>query len=361
MDKKSGSRIKIDTNPIYIEKYYLYLYKRLKEGFYQKRGFIINPKAKIKTSIEVVFPKVFEVLNEHFVFGKIFGANTSIKNYPMLLPQEDYERLKLGKWSDFSQRLKRKSGPKQVSDLEKILNAHSEFLFNFLTDINPIIAKYSIKIIPVNFGTRVSFFNNAKSKELLVTWRYDLPNNIAHVLEGIVSETVIMEVSQDDHKLYEDVMGWYEREAICDFLTIALLKKLNLKLEVKNFKGTVSSLKNRKVVVQDEEYLKSLGLENGDSSSKRSIMIKERLLHIDDKKVFLTEMETRFMNTILKNAPYAATFDEIAQNMWGEDSDKFSLYAISRTQANIRMKLRNLGHEDLLLTIRGKGVAINTK
>ncbi|MEN9389891.1 MAG: hypothetical protein RLY61_975 [Candidatus Parcubacteria bacterium] len=355
-----AQRFKVDTSPLYLEMYYIYLYKRLKEGFYQKRGFIINPKAQIKTSIEVAFPKIGEILKEESILGKIFEEHRQVKNYPMLLSTKEYKRLKEKKWPDFAGKLFKEPKLLKIKELEHILNSHSETIINFLSDINPVLKNYSFRIIPVSFGTRVTFFNNAKNKEILVTWRFDLPNSLAHVIEGIVSETVVMEATQDDHKLYEDVMGWYEREAICDFLTLALLKRLSLTTNVKAFKGTVSSLKQRDNVTQDPTYLKELGLDDSSSALSRNIIVQDRLLQVDDKKVFLTEMETRFMNTVLKNAPYAATFDEIAQNMWGEDSDRFSLYAISRTQANIRMKLRTMGYEELLLTIRGKGVAIKS-
>lgn len=358
MKSKQAPKIIIDQDPIHVEMYYLYLLKRIKEGFYQKRGFIINPKAKIKTSVEVVFPKLPNVLDNPII-KKSIEYYFEKKNFPFVFNEKEYETL--SQWQSFAEKLKVKPDAVQIKVLEKSLLTHQQEIYDFLVKIHPEVKNYTFRIIPVNFGTRVSFFNRPFNKEIIVTWRYDLQDSLSHIFEGIVSETVIMEGNTGDKNLFEDIMGWYEREAICDFLTLRLLKELKLFHLVETFNGTVKALKHRKYHSNaSEKYLLDLGFAGIKGSPERNIKIQERLLHIDDKKVYLTEMETKFMDTVLKNAPYAATFDEIAESMWGEDSERFSLYALSRTQANIRLKLRALGHEDLLQTIRGKGVAINS-
>ncbi len=354
---KAGSipKFVIENNPIYQEMYYLYVLKRLKEGFYQQRGFVVNPKAKTKSGAEVVFPKIDSVLSSPII-NKTLLHFEHLKNFPLRFTTQDYEHLK--KWDSFGPVLVGKNAVKQQKKLETLLKTHSKEIVVFLAQIHPNIKNYTFKVIPVNFGTRVSFFENPKTAEILVTWRYDMQNGIAQMLEGLVSQTIILEGKNSDTTMYKDIARWNEREAICDFLTVLLLKRLKLNHELKSFTGTVGALRSKPVnTMHDEKHLAEIGAA-ATKQHEKQLKIHDRLLHIDDKKVYLTEMESKFMEPVLKSAPYAATFDEIAASMWGEDSDKFSLYALSRTQANIRMKLRSLGHEDLLLTIRGKGVAI---
>jgi hypothetical protein len=247
--------------------------------------------------------------------------------------------------------------------LLEFLEKHSAVFLDFAESYGINKKTFKLRLVPVNFGTSKTFSYDASSNTLQITWRYDLKDSVLYVIEGFVSGLVSSEKSLKDTATFKNKQGWYEREAICDYLTVRMLYRLGLKDEIGKFNKTVDSLKSAhkyaKQRQESDKYLAELGFPNVKEVELSNIEIKNRVLFIGEKKLQLTEMEQKFMGTLIKSFPYAATFDEIASSLWGDDAEKFSLQALARIQSNIRLKLKALGYGQLLSTLRGSGVLLN--
>lgn len=344
----------------FLERYYLYLAKRIYERFYQDRGFVVRPRARLKTPGEVVFPKISNLLDDPRL-KKLFDSYSSLKSFPLWIDESSYKRLRF--WDDDLTALKVNVKKTQEEKLLAFFEKHRSVFLDVVRAYGLDSSSFKLRLIPVNFGTSKTFNYNPRHNTLQVTWRYDLEDNLLYVVEGFISGMVTSDFQYDDSATFTSKQGWYEKEAICDYLTIRMLYKLGLKDEASKFKKTVDSLKSiHKYIKQRQEsdkYLDSLGFSSGKQASLSNFEVKNRILHLGEKKLQLTEMESKFIDALIKSFPYAATFDEIATSLWGEDAEKFSLQALSRIQSNLRLKLKVLGYEHLLSTLRGSGVLLN--
>jgi len=345
------------------EQYYLFLLKRLRGYFYQDRGFVVSPKAILKSPAEVVFPYIEEVVQNNKIL-KWLNSYEKTQHFPLILSVDEYEKLNFRHL--FNQLLREKPvNKKQTEELRAFLTINKSALKRFAANYVQNVNNLKIVVIPVNFGTSKTFIYDVLENSIQLTWRYDLKNWKYYITEGFVSALVATDLRFRDTATVHNKHGWFEREAICDYLTKQLYSKLQITDPIQDVDETVQSLKNAKTLFKytenSEDYLRSIGIKTTPLLKPTHIKLKQRKLSIGSHSVILTSMEERFMESVLNSFPYASTFDEIAKYMWGDDSDRFSLYTISRTQANIRLKLKTIGHESLLVTLRGKGVLLNDK
>jgi hypothetical protein len=352
--------VEIVGDPEYAERYYLYLAKRIYENFYQDRGFIILPKACVRKPLEVVFPRsgIFSQDNRAL---KLFSAYAELKNFPLWVDRDLYSKIKV--WNIMDQI---SSTNPDVKDKEAVVNFfikyQQEFL-NYAATYGISTKTFKLMILPVCFGTSKTFSYDEKTNTMLLTWRYDLKGSMLYLVEGFISALVTSEKVHKDSSVFGNKQGWFQREAICDYLTVRFLHQLGLEHEVSLFNSTVKSLKSAPKYVKEREackkYLAELGVPNTKNLVISNVEINNRILTIGEKKLKITDMESKFMDTIIKAYPYAATFDEIALGLWGDDAEKFSLQALARIQSNLRLKLKTLGYDYLLATLRGSGVLLN--
>ena len=357
---KTDNYVEICHDFEYKERYFIYLAKRLYERFYQDMGFIVLPKAQLKTPVEVVFPRIVDFLNDPRA-KKLFTMYSASKNFSLLLDKSAYKKLKF--WDTLQHTLKTEVKSYEEKTVLDFFERHKVVFLDFAASYGVNVKTFKLKLVPVHFGTSKTFSYHALSNTLLITWRKDLKDNLLYLIEGFVSGFVSSEVRFEDRTTFNSKHGWYEREAICDYLTIRMLYKLGLKDEVSKFKKTVDSLKSAhkytKQRQESDKYLAELGFLSGKQATISNVQIKNRVLNLGEKRLNLTEMESKFISALISSFPYAASFDEIASSLWGDDAEKFSLQALARIQSNLRLKLKTLGYEHLLSTLRGSGVLLN--
>ncbi len=342
-----------------LERYYLFLAKRISERFYQNNGFIVLQRPKLKTPAEVVFPK-FGSLLEDVRLNKVFSLYSNMKNFPLWLDDSAYERCRF--WDSAQLDFKITIKPSNEKLILNFFRKHRSVFLDFAASYGANKSTFKLKLIPVNFGTSKTFSYNASSNTMLVTWRYDLKDSLLYVIEGFVSGFVTSEKQHRDGAI-KTRHGWYEREAVCDYLTIRMLYSLELREEVSMFKTTVGSLKTThkfaRLRQESDKYLAELGIPKAKDISISNIELRSRILFLGEKKLKLTGSESKFVNCLIKSYPYVATFDEIATSLWGDDEEGFSLQALARIQSNLRLKFKSLGYEYFLSTLRGEGVLLN--
>jgi len=330
--------------PVYREIYYLHLYNKLKAGFYQKNGFLVLPKAIIKSSAEVVFPYKEELVNQKDYVNADFVSNLDI---------EKYLKRRLGGKPLFT-------GELDSGRLEEFIKKYTksfEKTFEFLSP-KDLDANYTVKIIPIDLGTAGSFAfrKNAKGYDLILTFRVDL--NASYFVRCFVASLIIKKLNEQ-HTEEMDPIYWQKRQFLIDYIsTHTFISELFPHME--EHKETLKSLAQLEqfgdVVLESKTYLKKLGLEFAPS-----IHFDGNTLLIDDKKVYLTDSEKKVFQLLYSNMDHVITFDEIGYALWKDNEEKFSLYTISKFISNIRKKIKDEGVlRELIYTSRGKGVLLAT-
>jgi DNA-binding response OmpR family regulator len=79
--------------------------------------------------------------------------------------------------------------------------------------------------------------------------------------------------------------------------------------------------------------------------------------YFKDAEVFFTVKEFSILEYLMQNSGRIVSQEELLEHIWDEDSNLFT-QAIKVHISNIRKKLKGIGAEDLIVTIKGKGYII---
>jgi DNA-binding response OmpR family regulator len=79
--------------------------------------------------------------------------------------------------------------------------------------------------------------------------------------------------------------------------------------------------------------------------------------YIGDQKLVLTAKEYALLEYLVRNAGCVVSQEELLEHVWNDDANLFT-QAIKVHINNLRNKLKPLGKEDLIRTIKGKGYII---
>ena len=173
--------------------------------------------------------------------------------------------------------------------------------------------------------------------------------DISEIAEGIISS--YFRDIQD-----KEGLSWSESEATSDFL----LHHTKLKKLFKKYKGT---LQNVRTFQKDIEAIKSSKefLNRIKYSDTTELEILETNIYINGHLAAypFTLSETKILKLLLDKKKKICSYSNIAEIIWN-DSDSFSIWAISRLIYKIRNKLRQNGlSSDKLKTYRGKGFVLD--
>lgn len=337
----------LDEN-VYQVNYYLYLYKRLFDGFYQKAGFCVLPKPEISDPGIVIFPKKDINLNTNEIKlslqnlnnrGLILSEKVMYDNLDLQFEIPNYKKLDL---------FLKKSAPKLLKSSEGYIN---------LMPNNPKIKKIVFEVIPTYMGTAGTSSHLIKDGTLTlrVTYRSDLNTN--YLIESYVQALLIALQDLEFSNAEKSIFKWQKREAIIHFFlhNTKFSSLLNSKYDYKDTLVSIDDLKKwGKIINESNKYLTSLGL---DAVAK--IEINERMLRINDMDIYLTENQSKIMKALILNRGEIVDFDTIGDAIWKDDLDKFSMQALAKEISRIRQKIYDCGFSNnLIFTARKKGVLL---
>ncbi len=338
----------------YREMYYIYLLKRLRDGFFQKNGFIVLPNSKLKSSSEVIFPQ-----NNSTTLDKLTGfiLSSKSKDIPFKLSALKYSKVKPIKEILFPHN-------HEVRDLEKLLDAKKnevEKALDFLIPDKSKAKKVIFNIVPVDFGTICTFgYKEEKASiSLYMTFRIDL--DISYFLEALMSSIVVRNLNNktNNHATEDDSIYWQKREFLTDYLvhhTIVSKIVPNIKIHEETLVGINRARQLGEAVKESREYLAKLGL----SSDVLEMKIVGGMLIVNDAVLYLTKSEEKIVKLLISKKGEICSFDDLAKVLWENDADKFSAYALSRILSDIRSKIKSAGVlNDGIYTARGRGVLLN--
>lgn len=201
-------------DPLYTKMYYLYLYRKIKLGFYQSRGFVISPEAKLKNAAEVMFPRT-KWLQEKADY--IDTIATHLDNLFLhrffALPDETRDIDLVGIDLPIQG-----CNTKMKTEISNKIN--DPIMIEFL-DFLQISTNIKISVIPVSIGTSCTYTSKVEDETLCIysTLRVDLPYN--HLIHSIVGAVVLFssrEFEKNTDETQRSKSYWLKRQYLVDFL-----------------------------------------------------------------------------------------------------------------------------------------------
>lgn len=312
------------------------------------------------TEAERIIWTYYQIVNRFYLHKKWFVLPYPVSKNPRTIyfPKLNYSNIK-----NFSKKTinfySKETDKDLISEVSKLigdanLNFHKlqktwdMHANNFLENIDQLIPNIlshinEIEIRPTRYGTLSSGIN--KKNKVVVYIRQD--QDISHIAEGIL--IVLL-----DRDLESSEFLWEEKEAIIDFLFL----KTKLKRLFPKYTATLKLIRQKqqaKLFHDSLTYLKSFGV-----TDKRILQVINEGVYLNDRLIHLTKTEAKVVSQMILNEGKVVTFDEIADIIWGDDSDeKFSLYALTKTIERIRKKIEIQGmHSQIIQTKKGEGYMI---
>jgi hypothetical protein len=219
---------------------------------------------------------------------------------------------------------------------------------SFWNDLVNILGEKELKNIKIvefqitNVGSGGRTFITDNDTKIIVRNRKD-------ILPELMFSTLVMGVL----KLvgYKEDYAWEERMAIKSWIENSTVLK---KYFNHNFIPMLSNLRLKqqqgKYQLESQEYLKKLGI------YKEVSIDKEGDLIINGNHIGLSKNENSFLKVLNEYKGKIVDYDTIFEGVWGGDSEKFSLYAITKLVERVRNKMQKLGiSKDFITSVKGKG------
>lgn len=347
---------KLLTQPEYQKIYYLNVLKRLRQGFFQKNGFLVLPTATLRTPAEVVFPdldldkEAALALEEFFKLKEHSGYE-----FPFITPIEQFKKTDpfVNYPHEFFNRTL------AVLELEEITKKYQDS-FNkvaeFLLPDNSL--DVAISVIPVDFGTVGTFHPLSAQGKLtfLMTSRIDL--NPVGLFKTVIAAFITLNLNTRSDAEKESAY-WQKRQFLFDYMAnhTGFVKLFPDMGEYKEVLQSISQLAQLGTIVKaSRDYLKRLGLD-----FSPEIHFDGNVLFIDEKVIYLTDSEKAVFSVLYHNNGHVVTFDELGYSVWKDDESRFSMYTLAKFVSNIRKKIKDAGvMRGFIYTARGKGVLFAT-
>ncbi len=341
---------KLETQKEYRELYYLNCLNKLRHGFFQRNGFAVSPKAIMKNSAELVFPK-FRILAEKDKLEEFFRAGNENVIYPWGMVLTDYKKFGL-------------SIPELTAidiDLDSIetqFELKKRTLLDYLRLIG-VTKNVELMIFPVNFGTSKTFLysDKATSLQLSFTWRYDL--GIEELFSGVIPASILYKLDEasENFTLEKSSIEWAKRQYLIDFLSTqtSIGTAITHTSKISSTTYDLNALTQyATIMTATHKYLQELGFD-----VSVEFKLSNNVLVLNEQKILLTELEAKLFTFLAIKKNQICSFDEIGDVLWDGQDEKFSIYSISKHISNIRLKIKAAGYiNELIYVARGKGVLL---
>lgn len=308
-------------------------------GFYTKKGFVVLPQLGTERDGVVVLPDIglekIDNISEFLQRTKL--------NFPIETDKEFFVKV---------------VSKLEIDGVDEVIVSHiqkewekieGEF-WRVLRVLIPESVKRlkSLEIRVTEYGSVSSYkFLSELDNDLIVYLRKDA--GVSNLAEAILTGLVYP---------YVNTMGltWEEGEAVVDFaLKNSVLSKV-LGIYVPTLVG-LRNIKSREMLETSKKYLVGLGirLETSLKIANSRIELYGKLIEKD-----LTDKQSRLLRGLLESDKRLLTFDEMGIILWGDDENKYSLWALNKFIERLRNKLVNLGMSPYnLKTLRGRGCCLD--
>lgn len=202
----------------------------------------------------------------------------------------------------------------------------------------PKLSEIEITISPSLYGTVGSYWLGENS--IRVSPRYD--RSITG-LQKLVITALVHYYNYDPIDILEkNIEKWKQKQEDAAEIEKAVVKSKN----GKSFVKIIDTQFAGKLAQQSADYLERLK-----ASSKFEIKRPEKL----------TKSEKEVFGLMLRNKNKLVTFDQIADEMWGEKAyEKYSEYAITTLMKKLRKKIKEANNRNLLQAQRGVGYILHS-
>ncbi|EKD57346.1 MAG: hypothetical protein ACD_57C00339G0002 [uncultured bacterium] len=213
--------------------------------------------------------------------------------------------------------------------------------YSLLMKVVPRIARITVLMSPL--GTPSSYCPLKKRGNLFLNLTLRSDCGLPLLVYSLICSLYKITTQQ---KAELGTRAHYERQAVAKFI---------LRNDFKGPLGQVDAnqvLITKKMSQDSKAYLAKLGLGNH-PGSKTSVAA---LLNTGNGFSHLSVQEKKVLLTLLKHKNTLVTYDQLANVLWAEAEDKFSLYAIAKLLQGVRQKIRDMGiHNPVIKTSRGQG------
>ena len=330
--------INLSTDDHHLRVYYACLAYQAHNSFYQNRNFLVLPRLILGLFNSAIIPRTNWLINYsshpyqlNFLECDLFTPHLSQATYNSISIKPTWRSLNQIANYQFTQF-------KRISP--QVINF---FIQNF---IFTSIKNLDLTLLPVNIGTKGSFFSHYTHQhlQLLITVRSDVP------LVFAVDTLISLLVSDLLNRQYEQPTDlWKIREEIGEFILYHshLSKLVNLTEHQKTLTSLYTNQSHQLKYFQlSQKYLNEIH-----APSYSSIIIDQEKL-----KTILSPSEFLICQHLINHSHKIITYDQLSQILYGQNwHDKFSLQYLAKTVENIRKKLSSQGYQPHILTQRNIG------
>jgi len=114
---------------------------------------------------------------------------------------------------------------------------------------------------------------------------------------------------------------------------------------------------SKELLVRIEALLRRSGVTSSDKVKFRDMVLdlQRHTLHIDEKRIELTNLEFRLLHTFVKNSHQALDRDFLRDEVWGDDSATFHDKTINVAMNRLKKKIDPKGQKEYFSPVWGVG------
>ena len=323
----------------------LNVYWSLGHNIYSEHGFFVLPYKVPKNTHVIYLPPLKRVKDVKNIV-KILSLHDRIN-----IPTENQELIKLAGKIEIKINSNEKINKENITSVEKEWKNIEGAFEDYFVSLFPQFRKSQLKlnIYWTQYGSLMSY-NRPLVQGLLnqatIFLRDDM--GVPQIVEGFLSSML-------SQRFEEREMSWLQRETVVDFLGL----DTNLKHLIQNFSPTVLYDKNQstgldaKIINDSAKYLRSLDLEY-----QTLISVKNEIVYVHGKpsKIPFGGIERKFLELLINKPSEPVSYFDIADQIWPNNEDSFSLWALSQLAYKIKNKLRkNNLNPEIIRNVRGIG------
>lgn len=321
----------------------LNVYWSLSHGIYSSYGFYMLPYLMPGNPKVVYLPKI-KNFNSAKIVEYLSGYNR------LNVPLQDEKLLA------FAETIEKNLDKEAVINLDMIKKVEADWtkieqvFEGSLLALFPYLRKYQLKlnVYWTKYGSLMSYnepFVRGVCTEATIFLREDM--GVSQIVEGFLSS--LLSAQFEKRKL-----SWLQRETLVDFLAL----DTTLASFAPEFFPTVLASEHEtaiegKIIEDSQKYLKKLGLEK-----KVPVESKNGLIYIHGlpAKTPFGPLEIKFLDFLIKNPNEPVSYFDLSDQIWPDNEDAFSLWALSQLAYKIKNKLRKNGiSPEVIRNARGTG------
>ena len=323
----------------------LSLYYNLAHRIYQDYGFIVLPYP-ISYPKSVFIPEIKGFKPSDYL-GELRNLTPDLLTIPLQKAPNVTKLKKVLKEKGFRPQKVNRQRCQQLEEKWQLIQPLFE---DYFFDLFPQFRQHNIQaeVYWSCYGTLVSFgFRKTKGKTAKIKIYLRQDSGLASLAEGFLSAFFLKDFWQKKYT-------FSQREAVIDFL----LEKTKLNRLFPDFSPTLTLSPQKQSLVryykESIAYLRRLGFYEKQAlslSKDGRVLIGGQL-----PRYPFTTAEEAVLKTLLATPNEPVSYYELGDVLWGDDVDRFSLWALSRLIFKIRHKLRKNGlSPDHIKNLRGRG------